>query len=69
MLGDEHRALRLLMVGDSQLADIGVAQLMGADSLQLVGRRGVAGGPTMAQPTFVADDLQSAVTRWTPVEN
>jgi glycerol-1-phosphatase len=69
MLGDEHRALRLLMVGDSQLADIGVAQLMGADSLQLVGRRGVVAGSTMVQPTFVADDLQSPVARWTPVEN
>jgi HAD superfamily hydrolase (TIGR01450 family) len=66
MLGDDDANLRLLMVGDSQLADIGLAQLLGADSLQLVGRRAVASG--LAQPTFVADDLRSNISRWTAIQ-
>jgi glycerol-1-phosphatase len=71
-LGDSEGSLRLLMVGDSQMADIGVAQLMGADSLQLVGRRGVVTDGSLPQPTFVANDLAAAaggVQRWTQQGN
>jgi glycerol-1-phosphatase len=66
MLGDSDRTMRLLMVGDSQLADIGLAQLMGIDSLQLVGRRAVTATSAVPQPTYVADDLRSPVSVWTP---
>jgi glycerol-1-phosphatase len=52
---------RLLVVGDSRLADVGLAREMGADSVLLVGARGfVAGDGPM--PTFVARDLQGDIT-------
>ena len=48
---------RVLMVGDSPNADVGLAGQMGADSLLLLGGRPFEPGSATHIPTFVAADL------------
>ncbi len=50
---------RILMVGDSQLADVGLAAQMGADSVLLTGDRRFEPAPGAVLPTFVSTSLLS----------
>jgi HAD superfamily hydrolase (TIGR01450 family) len=52
----------VLMVGDSLMADIGLAAAMGAESLLLLGDRPYVALSGGAAPTFVARDLRSDPT-------
>ena len=63
-VGGPHRTI--LMCGDSQRADIGIAHELGCDSLLLTGHSVRPISTDLPPPTYVAPSLADAVVRFDP---